>query len=191
MTGDTADEYGPTPERLARAGRDVEPFIPERGRPTVRLLDGSPLEKLATRKEISGDQFHAGSRYYRDWYLAGFAASGVIDMSRERVDTSDTPDISNEALAAQTRYAHALKRLDGDSAHILSDVVLTEVPLNVYADRFREFPQPRERRAIALNLLRKALSQLDRHYNPPRRNQMTSAHEEGTRPIILPNQSGA
>lgn len=177
---------GPTPERLARAGRDVEPFMAENNRPTVRLLDGSPLEKLATRKEISGDQYHAGRRYFSDWYLAGFAASGVIDFAKERVDTSDTPDISNNALAAQTRYAHALKALDADSAHILSDVVLTEMPLNIYADRFREFPQYRERRAIALNLLRKALGQLDRHYYPPRRNEMTSGHEDGYRPIIPP-----
>lgn len=188
----TDDRYiGPTPERLAKAGTDIESFTADNNRPTVRMLDGSPLEKLATRKLITGDQYHAGLRYYGDWYQAGFAASGVIDMAKERVDTSTKPEISDNVLAAQTRHAHALKAVDADSAHVLSDVVLTEMPLTTYADRFREFSQFRERRAIALNLLRKALSQLDRHYHPPRRNDMTAAHEDGYRPIILADQSAA
>ncbi len=178
-------EYvGPTPERLARAGEDVEAFIAENNRPTLRMLDGSPLERLATRRKITGDQYHAGCRYFADAYGGGLLASGVIDLSAERVDCQTAPELTDHRLAAQTRFAHAHKALDRDKAHVLSDVVLSEMPISVYADRFREFLQKRERLAVALNLLRAALTQLDLHYNPPRRTTMQTAHQPDYRGTI-------
>lgn len=172
---------GPTPERLAKAGRAVEPVESETGFETIRMLDGSPLERLATlgkktpRKGITGDQYHAGCRYYADAYQAGMFASGVLDLTAERVDGGQHKDISNQRLEALSRFNDALKILDRDFAHILSDVVLSEVPLNLYADRFRKYPQARERRAVALHMLRCALDRLDEHYYPPRRDTIRSS----------------
>ena len=173
---------GPTPERLAKAGRAVEPVESETGYETIRMVDGSPLEQLATigkrnpRKGITGDQYHAGARYYADAYLAGLFASGVIDPAAVRVDGGQHKGVSSSRLEAQSRYNAALKALDGPSAHILSRVVLHELALNTYAERYHQFPQARERRAIALHTLRQALDQLDRFYYPPRRDQIRSAH---------------
>lgn len=166
---------GPTPERLAKAGKAVEPVASETGYTTLRMLDGSPLEQLATigkrnpRKGITGDQYHAGCRYYADAYLSGMFASGVLDLVQERVDGGQHKDVSSQKLEAMSRYNAALKALDRASANILADVVLHEVPLAKYADKFHQFPQARERRAIALQRLRDALDQLDEHYYRPRR----------------------
>jgi len=175
---------GPTPERLAKAGRAVEPVESETGYETLRMLDGSPLEQLATigkrspRKGITGDQYHAGARYYADAYAAGMFASGVMDPAQERVDGGQHKDIAAYRLEALSRYNAALKALDRISAAILSDIVLHEMPIAVYAERFHRFPQARERRAIALQRLRDALDQLDEHYYPPRRDGVRAVHHE-------------
>lgn len=185
---------GPTPERLAKAGDHVEYYTPDEtiDFKAIRMLDGSPLTKLVSigrktpNKGITGPQFNAGSRFFSDAYKAGLVPSGVGDTTRERVDCEGFRDVADEVIAAQTRYNNALKKLDYDAYHILSNVVISEVPLNIYADRYREFPQPRERRAIALNLLRKALDQLDAHYYPQTKREGTrSAHAQGYRPTIL------
>lgn len=182
------EPIGPTPERLRMAGDDVEAFTPAEAAHfrTIRLVDRTPIDKLRKNEKITGDQYNAGCRYFSDWYKSGFSASGVIDPMRERVDCEGKHDIADVVLAAQTRFNHALKALDGDAKHILDDVVLSEVPLNIYADRYREFPQHRERRAVALTLLRKGLDQLARRYWPPRRDGIRSQMEPGSRAGILP-----
>ena len=177
----------------------MEPVASETGfgTVTIRLLDGSPLERLASigkrrpAKGITGDQYHAGCRYYGDAYTAGLLGSGVVDLTRDRVDGGVGVNIPAQRIEAQSRFARALKALDRVSAHILSDVVLSETPLAVYADRFRSFPQARERRAIALQRLRDALDQLDSHYNPPRRGGIEASHTGDYRPSILDCKNGS
>lgn len=182
------EPIGPTPERLAKAGDDVEVFTPAEAAHfrTIRMVDVTPIDRLRKHNHITADQYNAGCRYFSDWYKSGFAASGVIDPAKERVAGGEHKDMADVVLAAQTRFNHALIAIDGDSRHILDDVVLSEVPLNIYADRYREFPQARERRAIALTLLRKALDQLARHYWPPRRDGLRAQMEPGARPTIMP-----
>jgi hypothetical protein len=179
---------GPTPERLRMAGDDIEVFSPAEASHyrTIRLVDVTPIDRLRKHQDITADQYNAGCRYYSDWYKSGFAASGVIDPMRERVDCEGKHDLADAVLAAQTRFNHALKILDADAKHILDDVVLSEAPLRVYADRFREFRQYRERRAVALTLLRKALTQLANHYWPPRRDGIRSQGRPDMRPAIMP-----
>lgn len=182
---------GPTPERLAKAGESVEPVESDTGFTTLRLTDKSPLDDLANKgrkspeKGITGEQYYAGCRYYEDAFKSGILGQGVIDLEQERVDGGEFKGVSESRLDAMTRYNKALRSLDRASKHILSDVVLSDVPLNVYADRFREFKQPRERRAIALQRLRDALDQLGEFYYPPRRNRSVSSHLADYRPIII------
>ena len=191
----TKDRYiGPTPERLAKAGRQVEPVASETGFKTLRMLDGSVLEALATlgqkapRKGITGDQYYAGCRYYADHYLAGLQASGVIDPGRVVVDGGGRDENREERrLSAMSRFNAALRAIDRYSRDILSDVVLRDMPLNEYAERFRSFPLARERRAIALQRLRDALDQLDAHYNLPRRERVRTAHAPDYWLIIKPS----
>lgn len=175
---------GPTPERLAKAGRAIEPVESETGYETIRMLDGSPLEQLATlgkknpRKGITGDQYNAGCRYYEDYYKGGLETSGVIDPAQLRVDGGQHKGVADFRLEALGRYHAALRALDRVSAGILLEIVLKEMPLNTFAERFRKFPLARERRAIALERLRDALDQLDEHYYPPRKDKIRSARAD-------------
>lgn len=183
---------GPTPERLAKAGEDVEFYSPDEtvDFKAIRMLDGSPLSRLASlgrrspAKGITGPQFNAGCRFFADAYRAKLVPSGVGDTTRERVDCEGYRDIPDMVIAAQTRYNNALKVLGHREYHILSDVVISETPLNVYADRFREYSQPRERRAVALTRLRDALDDLDAHYYPQRRAGIVSVHVGDYKPVI-------
>jgi len=183
---------GPTPERLAKAGPDVEAFAPDENIhfQTIRLLDTSPLSKLAKigrkapEKGINGEQFGSGVRFYADAYYGRLLSTGVMDTTKERVDCSGFVAVADRVMAAQTRFNRAIKALDRDAKDVLSDIVLADMPLKVFANRYGEFQQPRERRAIALNLLRKALDQLTDHYYPPRNVRMSSSHVSGYRPQI-------
>lgn len=180
---------GPTPQRLAKAGDDVEVFTASEStnHRTVRMLDLTPIDKLRKQMMITADQYNAGCRYHSDWFKAGQQTQRATDYALDRVDGGTHKDLSEAVLAALTRYNHALKALDHDSSIVLQEIVLHEKKLRKFADeRYREFPQHRERRAIALNLLRKALSQLVTHYWPPRRDGIRSAMAPDGRPTIMP-----
>jgi len=184
-----SQRIGPTPERLAKAGADAEYFSPGKNENhrALRLNDTSPIDRLRRQMLITADQYNAGCRYFQDWYKAGFCPSGVIDPMKERVDGGTHKHVSDAVLAAQTRYNHALKALDYDCSIALQEVVLHERPFRAYANQESpEFPQFRERRAVALRLLRKGLSQLAAHYWPPRRGGAKVMVTEGARPGIMP-----
>ncbi len=179
---------GPTKERLLQAGDDVEAFTPDENVnfKTLRMLDGSPLEKLATAAKITGDQYNAGSRYFSDWYHSGLAPGGATDYSRDKVDCPGYVDISYERMAAQTRFNRALKAIGAVHAHILDDVLLSDAPLAVYADRFKsEGLRKRDRTFAALIALRLALDALSEHYNGPRKYKSSIVHADGYRPKII------
>lgn len=188
------EPIGPTRERLAKAEPDQVEIVSagENEHWQALRIHDSPLAKLAIAasrdpaKGITGEQFQAGLRFYSDAYLAGMVPGKAMDFTRMRVDCEGYKDIPDRKIAAQTRYNHALKALDRDKYDILSWVVVRETELNDYAaSEFPEFPQPRERRAIALKLLRSALSQLDEHYYPKRKSHgIVSAMAMDARPVI-------
>ena len=186
----------PTPERMRHAGEDFEIPTPDEtihfG--AIRMLDGSPLCRLEARERrkpgrgITGDQYEAGSRYFADWYFAGLAASGVIDLARERVDGATYKDIPEYRIAAQTRFNRVCKMLSPVDRHVLDDVILSEVPLEVYADRYRHLSARRDRWIAALTTLRNALTALAIAYNRPRRSAgIVAAHTSDYRPTELPD----
>lgn len=186
---------GPTKERLRHAGEDVEAFSPDENVnfKTLRMLDGSPLEKLATagrnndRKGITGEQYHAGARYFADAFHAQLLASGVIDPTKQRVDCEGYKDIPDRRLAAQTRFNRACKAIGPVHQFVLDDVVLAESPIHVFADRFRQFSRHRDRMVAALTALRMALDALDIHYNGNRRMaQAYHSHADNYRPTLSP-----
>jgi hypothetical protein len=192
---DDDDQAGrPTPERLAKAvGDDGESLVEtisvgENVNWRALRLNDSPLGRLHFRKKpaITGDQYVAGWRYYADAYYGGFLSSGVVNPEKERVDGGTYKDVPDTVLAAQTRFRHAARVLDRDDSHILSDVVLSEMEIGIYADRFRQYALPRERRLVAIAFLCRALDKLDAHYSPPRR-AMGIRASVGERPVIAPD----
>ena len=121
-----------TPERLAKAGADIEDFIADTGARTKRMLDGSVLDMLASRRSISGDQYAAGCRLYADWYHAGLASSGVIDPARVVVDGGQSAGANDRILDAAGRFKKALLAVGKVHSHPLVNIVLLAQRLEDY-----------------------------------------------------------
>jgi hypothetical protein len=68
----------PTPERLRRAGADVE-----RGDSGQITMRDSPLERAFARNALTAEQYSAGQKYRHHWYHAGLAGRlGSLDLNR-------------------------------------------------------------------------------------------------------------
>jgi hypothetical protein len=160
---------GPTPERLAMAGRNIEPVASETGYETIRMLDGSTLDRLASRSVITGDQYHAGSRFYLDWYSSGLAASGVIDPGRVVVDGRRGHQESERRLQAMTAYKDAVRAVGRIHSTVLTDLVLLEKSVEDWGRRWFRQKAPKLAKAQAHAALIMALTALDHHYYGQRR----------------------
>ena len=183
---------GPTPERLAKAGDQVEAFSPGENvhHAAIRMLDGHPLERLATRGVITGDQYHAGTRFYADWYYSGLAASGVIDPSREVVDGGQTIRESDRKLAAMTSYKRAVQAIGMIHSTVVTDLVLLEQPVEAWGRKWFGQKAAKLAKAQAHAALIMALQALDHHYYGQRRNRAHVAHAEDYRPGIVGEGEG-
>ena len=151
---------------------------------TIRISD-SPLGRLLFRKKplIEFYQFQCGERYYTTAYFAGLIPSGTMDPAAIRVDGGGYKDIPGRKMVAMTKHEHTIRKLTVEDINILDAIVLQEMPVSEYADRFRKFKEVRLRQAITIDRIRMALDHLDRQYNPPRRDiGIGSAHYGEYRP---------
>ena len=185
------DDTGPTKERLRKARDEWERNVIEIGEGeskvsslTYRMLDGSVLDNLASRKVITGDQYTAGVQLYQDWYLAGFASSGVIDPSRDVVDGGVIAGANDRVLDAAGRFAKALLAVGKVHSHPLINIILIEQPLNEYGLRRFSIKDEKDARLKAITALQLALEQLDYHYYGQRKTRGGSSHVADYRPSI-------
>lgn len=185
------DETGPTKERLRKARDQWERNVIEIGEGeskvsslTYRMLDGSVLDNLASRKVITGDQYVAGVQLYQDWYLAGFASSGVIDPSKDVVDGGTMAGANDRVLDAAGRFAKALISVGKVHSHPLINIILIEQPLGEYGLRRFAIKDEKDARLKAITALQLALEQLDYHYYGQRKTKGGSSHVADYRPSI-------
>ena len=158
----------PTPERMRKAGEAVTHHKTDEGRTTVRFTDGDIVEYMQSRGMINGDMYDCGKRFYADWYKSGLAASGVVDPGRVIVDGGNPePGIIRRMEYAQA-WAVACKSVGEVLSRPLTDMVLLDVPANVYALRHMGLKDPKDARLAAYTLLRAALDALVLHYLGPR-----------------------
>jgi hypothetical protein len=177
---------GPTPERLRMAGENVEAFNADidghKHYTTLRMTDNSRLDGLLRTDEISNDQYNAGDTFFRDWYLAGMAASGVIDMAKDRVDCSVGEFMTDRKLDALGRLDKVMKRMDRISLRPVLEIVVFGMPFWAYGRRYCK--QRNRSRAMdeGKKALIKALSGLAHIYYGKRKSGVRSAHTEDYRP---------
>jgi hypothetical protein len=190
VTGeDTAAVDGPTHERLAKSRGEIEDFVTDSGRRTVRMLDGSVLDQLEKAKVISGDQYNAGCQIYSDWYFSGLAFSGVIDPGKEVVDGGNKDPTNERQMAALTRYARAIKHLGLVHSHVITNVVLIEMSREEYAFRRWGQKSPKLAKLATNTALINALEELDGFYYGRREVRMRKSAIEGYRPEIIPTEA--
>lgn len=177
---------GPTPERLRKAGPQVEDFIGRSGRLTKRMLDGDVLELLNGRGSITGDQYVAGKTFYQDWYQSGLAASGVVDVAREVVDGGTHKPVSEHQLDALFRWKRAVQAIGIIHSKPIICLVLLDEPLADYGRRVFRRQHEKPATIAAITALQLGLQALDHHYHGQRRTPTRSSHEPDYRPTILP-----
>lgn len=183
----------PTKERLRQAKGEHERVVMEHVYPdgrketatTERMLDGSVLDRLASRGSITGDQYNAGAVFYADWYASGLAASGVVDLEKPIVDNSPKPDPTSR-MDAQTRYAKAVKAIGIVHSLPLTCMILSEESLEAYGRRRLGYKNPKDCRTAAVTALRISLDALDMYYHGDRRHRYGASHVSGYRPEIKP-----
>lgn len=198
VTSDGQAYIGPTPERIAKAiDEDGNSLLSEMtvdkttNWRAMRITD-SPIARMVHCKKpkLDNDQYQAGLAFYTVAYKSGLIASGVIDPAAIRVDGGQFKDVSDARIAAQTRYNHIIKAVDYDDLHVLDFIVVQETPLAEYAERFQRIPTRRERQAVALDRLRRALDKLAIHFAIKARPRGVNAYV-GERPGILPIREDA
>jgi hypothetical protein len=177
---------GPTPERLAKAGDDIEETSATQSQNwrAIRMLDGHVIERLRNRDAISGDLYNAGCQFYSDWYHAGLASSGVIDPSREVVDGGQSKGVSDRRLAAMTRWQRAVQAVGKVHSLVLIDVILHEMTLELYGRKHHGYKAQKQAVQAAQTSLINALTELDYHYYGQRNGRTVAAHVAGYRPNI-------
>lgn len=178
---------GPTPQREARAGDMLEEFVAKGGRRTVRLLDGSVLELLNSRGSITADQYNAGWSFYESWYIAGMAASGAVDPSREVVDGGQHKPVTDRQLDAMWRFKRAIQAVGiVHSKALICMVLLDEKPVD-YGRRVYKRTQEKQATVAGITALVDALTALDFHlYGARKSPRMSSAHMPDYRPTQMP-----
>lgn len=160
-------------------------------RETVSVnLTSSPLSALARLKDrggqawLSPDALEAGERLARDFHY-GALQPRVTQSYEPRVGEPSRPgpggsaELRDSVVAARTRVASAVEAMGPDLAGVALDVCCFEKGLET-VERERQWP-PRS----AKLMLRTALLQLHRHYNPPAPSPKRRSHAwgaEGFRP---------
>jgi hypothetical protein len=119
----------PTPERLRRAGADLE-----RGDSGQITMRDSPLERAFARNALTAEQYSAGQKYRHHWYHAGLASPlGSPDLNRVlAVDIGAYAGMAKteNQLFHRQRYREAAQAAGKIGSYVLEWAVCREVALD-------------------------------------------------------------
>ncbi len=159
-------------QRLKAAGdaweRENVDLTGRRSSDTIRVYDGDQIGYLLKRRSISMAQWAAGDWLWQHWYNGGLAASGIVDLTKPVVDGGRRTDaVAVHQLAHRMEYAKALSTIEARHARILTAVVIGNMGLFDYAGRFGRYSDKTAATAVAMELLRHALTDLDAYRLDP------------------------
>lgn len=186
---------GPTPERVRQAADEVE-MIPDptnknvnpAHKNTIRMMDGSPLDRMLSREDITAQQHAAGEQLAKDYERSRLTV-GAMDMTRDVVDGGKADNASDQRAFYLKRYEEALYAIGEDNGHALIWLVIFGKKLEEYATWKWGYRRLRDARVASLTALRLALDALDRHYHRGRKARTVASHAEDYRPEIAPSDS--
>lgn len=187
------DPMGPTPERMGQYGERGDRFQTDTGRIIERL---SPVDRLYSEDAIGPEGYISAGHYLSDWVSSGFAQSGVVDMSVDRVDGGGNSDAFNaKRMDAAKRFAAAngyLRVIDPGYITALHHMVLGDLSPTAYArDILKRSPKSNTLADVGARVLAKALNCLAGFYAPstaPAKPRTRSSMAADARPTIHPFQ---
>jgi hypothetical protein len=118
----------PTPERIRRAGGDIE-----RGDTGQVTMRDNPLERAKARDVITPAQHSAAQKYRHHWYHAGLADQ-VASADLNRVFAPDLGAFSGMAKSEpqafhRQRYREAVQAIGKIGSHVLDWAVCRDIAL--------------------------------------------------------------
>jgi hypothetical protein len=148
----------PTPERLRRAGADVE-----RGDSGQITMRDSPLERALARHAVTPEQYSAGQKYRHHWYHAGLASQlGSLDLNRVlAVDIGAYAGMAKteNQLFHRQRYREAAQAVGKIGSYVLEWAVCREIALDQVGQGLG-WSSRAQAYAAALERMRAALDEL-------------------------------
>lgn len=122
-------QANPTPERMKKAGADVQFGDDGHGHRVMTVRD-APIERALARNSISSSQYQAAQKYRHHWYRAGMAGTiGSSDMARVFGDGFRQLEPSEAATFHGERYAEAVKHIGKIGSSVLDNIVCRELSL--------------------------------------------------------------
>jgi len=120
----------PTPERLLKAGADIELGDDKHGRRVMTVRD-APIERALVRNDITPTQYRAAQKYRHHWYHAGLAGSlQSLDVNRVFGSEGCYGMAKTEAQAHHRRqFRNANDEVGTVGIAVLDHVVCRELPL--------------------------------------------------------------
>jgi hypothetical protein len=148
----------PTPERMRRAGADVE-----RGHSGQITMRDAPLERAFARNAITAEQYSAGQKYRHHWYHAGLAGHlESVDLNRVlAIDLGAYAGMAkteNQVFHRQ-RYREAAQAAGKIGSHVLEWAVCREIALEQVGQSLGWSSRP-QAYAAALERMKAALDEL-------------------------------
>jgi len=171
----------PTPERMAKAGENIEDFETDSGRKTKRIQD--VLDMLLSRRVIHADLYSAGRRLRKDWHMSGLSEIGAVDPEKIVVDGGGGEFMSDKKLDAARRWAKAMLSV-GKHSKVLLAVVLLDEPLASYGWRIDGHKDYNRAKLAATTRLKAALEELDYRYHGVKETKETHWRATDAKPIL-------
>lgn len=108
------------------------------------------------------DRLTVGLRFAQDFHYSGFENSGVVDLSKEKVDCSGRSDLSNAVLDARNRYNKALLAIPANVVDIITRVCCLDLEIKVERVTVQQYRHDLE---ILKEMICQGLDSLIEHYN--------------------------
>jgi hypothetical protein len=182
-------ENAPTKERILQAAGVVDDFKTDTGRKTKRL--GALLDYMSNKGQINANQYAAGQKAHAEWYAAGFAPIGAVDLSRVRVDGGGVFDATSYRMDNAKKFSDAMVAIGLMGARAFRAMVLHEMSACEYGQTHYGYKDRAAATSAAYAVLRDSLSGLDIHYTGGARSNMgkTVSHmAPGMRPTNRPEE---
>ena len=184
--GKRYDTVAPTAERLVMAGmnpvcdlkgaRKMKVVADDQiGKAGIIRVNAAPLQWLASRQMLDHQDRErntllreAGERYYRHWYEGGLKGIGAQNLDRVfggDVDPAYMIPTTEHAARHRLQYREARERMGGWLARIADAVICDEMRLADAGAIFGQYASSETRSAIALSILKGALTTLAEHFD--------------------------
>ena len=107
------------------------------------------------------DRLKVGLRFAQDFYLSGFENSGVVDLSKEKVDCSGK-DLSVLVLDARDRYNKALVSIPANMVDLMTSICCFDKEVKVEKITVQQYRHDLE---VLKEMICRGLDSLIEHYH--------------------------